>query len=409
MPTLALFDAFGIELEYMVVDRESLDIRPISDFVLRDPSGAPVSDLEHGEISWSNELTHHVIELKTSGPAPSLIPLPDLFQANVREVNSRLREANACLLPTAMHPWMDPDREMQLWPYEYHAVYETFHKIFDCRGHGWANLQSMHINLPFASDEEFRRLHAACRLVLPFLPGLAASSPFRDGIAPGPLDCRLDAYRRNAGRVPSVAGRVIPEPVYDEASYHRDVFEPMLRDVAPYDPGGVLKSEFLNARGAIARFSRGAIEIRVIDVQECPPADLAIAALTVELVRSLVEENWSSTIEQMAVPIEPLERILIAAIDDADEAIVDDATLLRLFGIPESNLNLREFWQIIRETVSGGDRLRPHSQSLDVILSEGCLARRMVRAAGKPNERAALRALFADLADCLEAGELFQG
>jgi hypothetical protein len=27
---------------------------------------------------------------------------------------------------------------------------------------------------------------------------------------------------------------------------------------------------FANSRGAIARFDRGAIEIRVIDIQECP-------------------------------------------------------------------------------------------------------------------------------------------
>ena len=33
------------------------------------------------------------------------------------------------------------------------------------------------LNLPFSSDEEFGRLHAAIRLLLPLLPALAASSP----------------------------------------------------------------------------------------------------------------------------------------------------------------------------------------------------------------------------------------
>jgi hypothetical protein len=33
----------------------------------------------------------------------------------------------------------------------------------------------------------------------------------------------------------------------------------------------VLRHEWVNARGAIARFDRSAIEIRVLDVAECPP------------------------------------------------------------------------------------------------------------------------------------------
>ena len=35
---------------------------------------------------------------------------------------------------------------------------------------------------------------------------------------------------------------------------------------------------FISACRAIARFTRGAIEIRVLDVQECPAADLAMLA-----------------------------------------------------------------------------------------------------------------------------------
>ena len=44
------------------------------------------------------------------------------------------------------------------------SIYDTFDRIFSCKGHGWANLQSMQINLPFRGDEEFARLHAAIRV-----------------------------------------------------------------------------------------------------------------------------------------------------------------------------------------------------------------------------------------------------
>ena len=52
----------------------------------------------------------------------------------------------------------------------------------------------------------------------------------------------------------------------------------MYDDIAPLDPDAVLQHEWLNARGAIARFDRNTIELRVLDVQECPRADLAICA-----------------------------------------------------------------------------------------------------------------------------------
>ena len=71
---LSLFSAFGIELEYMLVDAQSLDVRPIADQVMQLEAGKQVSDVEFEDISWSNELVLHVLELKTTDPAPSLAP-----------------------------------------------------------------------------------------------------------------------------------------------------------------------------------------------------------------------------------------------------------------------------------------------------------------------------------------------
>ena len=68
--------------------------------------------------------------------------------------------------------------------------------------------------------------------------------------------------------------------------------------MARHDPDGVLRDEFLNSRGAIARFGRGSIEVRVIDVQECPRADLAVAVLVEGVLKLLVEERWASFEDQ---------------------------------------------------------------------------------------------------------------
>ncbi len=407
---LSLFSAFGIELEYMLVDANTLDIRPIADQVMRLEAGTIVSDVEFDDISWSNELVLHVLELKTSNPAPSLAPIAQQMQSHVGRVNELAGQLGARLMPTAMHPWMDPLKEMQLWPHDYSPVYECFNRIFDCRGHGWANLQSMHINLPFANDDEFGKLHAAVRLVLPLLPALAASSPLMEGRITGQLDSRLETYRLNSRLIPSIAGRVIPERAFTQAEYNTRIFEPMFREIAPHDPEGHLHDEFLNARGAIARFTRGAIEIRVIDVQECPAADLAIARVVVDVLKRLVAESWTPTDEQQSIEIEPLEAVFLDAIVRGDQAVIRDRQLLAQFGIAgEEELSLNELWQYLASHPEdeglrhGGEAYAP----LQTILNEGPLARRLSEHLGPTPTSTSLHRVYGELCDCLRAGELW--
>ena len=84
--------------------------------------------------------------------------LAEDFAEEVERIEALLARLGARLMPTGMHPWMDPSREFQVWPHGGSQIYQAFDRIFDCRGHGWANLQSAHINLPFGNDEEFARL-----------------------------------------------------------------------------------------------------------------------------------------------------------------------------------------------------------------------------------------------------------
>ena len=70
--TLGLFEAYGVELEYMIVDSRTLDIAPVADRVLSAVAGEIASEVPLGRISWSNELVLHVLELKTPDPEPKL-------------------------------------------------------------------------------------------------------------------------------------------------------------------------------------------------------------------------------------------------------------------------------------------------------------------------------------------------
>lgn len=411
---LGLFAAYGVELEYMVVDRQSLAVRPVVDELFRAVAGETTSDVERGPITWSNELAAHVVELKTTAPSPALAPLVVEFDAQVRAINGSLAALGARLMPSAMHPWMDPATETRLWPHDNSAVYQAFHRVFGCQGHGWSNLQSVHLNLPFADDAEFGRLHAAIRLVLPLLPGLAASSPIVEGRVAGRLDARLDVYRTNARRVPSVSGRVVPEAAFTQAAYERLIFEPMYAEIAPLDPEGVLRHEWLNARGAIGRWDRQTIEIRLLDVQECPTADVAICAAVASVVRGLVEERWSPLAEQQAWAIAPLEQILLAAIDSADQARIDNVEYLRCLGLECSNgCTVGDAWRQLFERAAGdmpADEVRRWQPAWTVLAERGPLARRMLRWVGQPTgalERSRLRALAERLCDCLDQGRMF--
>ncbi len=405
---LGLFAAYGVELEYMIVDTRSLSVRPISDRLLQSIAGEIVSDVELGDLSWSNELALHVIELKTTEPAVELEPLAERFQEHIGRINGLLAPLDARLMPTAMHPSMNPDREMRLWPHDYNTVYEAFNRIFDCRGHGWANLQSVHLNLPFADDNQFGRLHAAIRLLLPLLPALAASSPLIDGRRSGLLDTRLDVYRSNAARIPSISGQVIPEPVFTRSDYDREIFQRIYRDVAPLDPDGTLQHEWLNARGAIARWDRHAIEIRVLDIQECPAADLAILQAIRDVLQHLVHEQCSDYAQQQNVPQTELVELLERSIRVADEAVVDQPQLLAALGLAgERHLSAREVWARLLERHVGSDvRFRPE---VELILKEGVLARRIMRRLSAEPTGDELVQLCRDLCDALAQGRMLHG
>ncbi len=419
MSTYHLFDVFGIELEYMIVDRQSLDVRPIADQLLTAAAGSLCSDYEDGAITWSNELAMHVIELKTTQPVRTLGGVAQEFQASVKRLNAIASQWDAMLLPTGMHPWMNPFTELKLWPHDSSTIYEAFNRIFNCRGHGWANLQSMHINLPFAGEEEFGRLHAAIRLLLPLLPGLACSSPIADGRATGYADYRMEVYRQNSQRIPQVAGVIVPEAVFTKSDYEQSIYEPMFQAIAPFDPDGILQEPFLNARGAIARFDRGSIEIRVIDTQEHPHADLAIAEIVVEMLQTIVAEKWQPYEHQRTVQTENLAAIFRAILKDGERTIIADRAYLQQFGLPPQPIAAQEVWRHLinvardRRSASESGTVSP----LEVILNQGSLSRRILERlaglVGEPTEsggwsRDQLRQVYREIAHCLEEGLPFQ-
>lgn len=405
-----MFEATGVELEYMIVDRDTLDVKPVTDQLLKEIAGSFVNEIERGEIAWSNELVLHVVELKTNGPARDLTELHQTFQQQVNEINELLVSHNARLMPSAMHPWMNPDSEMKLWPHEYNPIYEAYNRIFDCRGHGWANLQSTHINLPFAGDEEFEKLHAAIRVLLPVLPAIAASSPLADLKKMNYIDYRLEVYRTNSKRIPSVTGYIVPEAVFSEQEYSEHIFRRMYRDIDPFDPDKILQDEWLNSRGAIARFDRGSIEIRLLDIQECPIADLAIVRLITDVLKALVDEEWSSIEEQKSWNEQRLYSILMEVVKGGESVKIADQDYLSLFGIERNNnVAVSELWRHLFDELYSAEEIAgdPVLQCLDQMIASGTLSTRITSALPDNFTKTEVKEVYRQLCDCLEEGVLF--
>ena len=401
-----LFEVFGIELEYMLINSSDFKVNPIVDKLLTEKNGSLTSDVENGKIEWSNELVGHVVELKTNGPTADLENLADLFAENIREMNMLLEKFGSQLLPTASHPLMHPETEMQLWKHNYSKIYALYNRIFDCRGHGWSNVQSMHINLPFNGDAEFEKLHAAVRILLPIIPGLSASSPIFEGKFTGFKDARMQVYKTNQKEIPQMTGKVIPEQVFSKKAYAERIFEPINKAIKPHDTENILDHHFLNSRGAIARFDRGAVEIRVIDIQECPKADLAIAVLIIEALKLLVSEELISREDQKSWHEDDLFSIFNDVIESAEGAVISNKRYLDIFDL-EEKASVQELWQkiysLVQENIS-----EQHRINIEFLLEKGSLSTRILQALGKDFTPEEVTETYQKLGKCLADNEFFQ-
>ena len=396
------FSAYGIELEYMLVDRDTLDVQPIADRLL---AAAPTAD---PLVDCSNELVNHVIEIKNPQPT-DLSRLGSAFQEQVRQLNRQLADSNACLMPTAMHPWMDTIRETCLWPHDDQDIYRTFDSLFDCKRHPWANVQSMHINLPFANDQEFEKLLSAIRVLLPILPAIAASSPVADSAITGWMDYRMHVYPEQSPSQPQIVGDVLPEVAKSKSEYESQILASIYADIEPLDPQHKLRYEWLNARGAIARFDRNALEIRVMDVQECPAADIALAALVIDVVHALYQEQFAGLEVQQALTNAALRQLLDQSNRHAEQAQITDSKYLSLWAYPGNQTTAMALWQhicerLLRNNAAHASLWQPH---FGLISTHGCLARRILRAVAQYPTAQGLHTVYQQLTSHLQDGTFF--
>jgi glutathione synthase/RimK-type ligase-like ATP-grasp enzyme/gamma-glutamyl:cysteine ligase YbdK (ATP-grasp superfamily) len=408
------FEVAGMELEYAVVDH---DLEPISavEQAFRAIAGRLTSDVEIDGVGFSNEIADHVFEIKTLSPTASLRDAEELLVRGVLRFSETLRtELDARLLPTGMHPWFDP-REARIWRRSGTGIYETYARIFDVQTHGWMNVHAAHLNLPLGREEEAVALHNAAALLVPYLPAIAASSPVFDGRVQPELDGRMRWILEHQAALPESQGEIVPELVESLADYRKRILGSMYTALDRFPDSGRIRHEFLNARGAVIRFSRKALEVRVVDVQECVKLDVAIAVFVRSALRLLTRQLVTGRIAF------PAHRFLVADL----RATIQHGRNARVMAphlgdsVDRSDDGAAAAGEVLRELLAGARRVvrrdeAPYLDLVEKIIAEGSLAER-IRGVLEPVEadesalRDRLREVYGELADCLVRNEPWSG
>ena len=284
-------EVLGPEHEFSIVD-EKLTPLPIVDKVIRDVHGRVVNCASLGACSFGKELQAHVAEFKANRPFVSPVVFEETMQKTVEAILGILESRyDARLLGSGMHPFLRLS-EAKVWSHRDRGIYAAMSRIFNLNQHGWLNIQSFQLNLPYRNENEAMRLHSALSNILPYLPAIAASSPIYESRKGAYVDNRLHFYLTNQLEVPSLTGSLIPEYVDSFEEYEKTTVRQYSEELAKLNaPRSLLDKEWLNSRGAIIRQDRRAIEIRVLDEQESVKSDVALSCFIRATLRGILRDT----------------------------------------------------------------------------------------------------------------------
>jgi gamma-glutamyl:cysteine ligase YbdK (ATP-grasp superfamily) len=232
------------------------------------------------------------MELKANEPFQSPSAFEETMQKATETLNEFLNQKfRARLLGTGMHPLLKLE-ETGIWPHRHRKIYEEYGKIFNLKQHGWLNIQSFHLNLPYATEKDGINLHNWLSELCAYVPAISAASPFYEGRGGEAVDNRLLFYQINQKQVPSITGDVVPEYTSSLKGYREEVIGRYSRELAKAGADKTLLfKEWVNSRGVIFRFDRVALELRVMDEQECIKSDVALSCFVRAVLRGLLANN----------------------------------------------------------------------------------------------------------------------
>jgi gamma-glutamyl:cysteine ligase YbdK (ATP-grasp superfamily) len=239
-------------------------------------------------FTFGKELQMHVMELKANAPFKSPVEFEETMQNAVLTLSQIVEKYGAKLLGTGMHPLLKL-RDTTIWSHYHRKIYSEFARIFNLNQHGWLNIQSFHLNLPYQKEADGIQTHNLLANLCAYLPAITASSPIYESKAGPDRDNRLQFYKLNQKEIPSITADVVPEYATSFSRYKNDVIVKYSEDLAKAGAEKtILWREWINSRGVIFRFDRSALEVRVMDEQECIKSDVALSCFIRAALRGLV-------------------------------------------------------------------------------------------------------------------------
>ncbi|MCX8172005.1 MAG: glutamate-cysteine ligase family protein, partial [Archaeoglobaceae archaeon] len=209
----------------------------------------------------------------------------------------------------------------------------------------------------------------------PYLTAIASSSPFCEGKKCF-VDTRVYFYRLNQKEIPIICNDVIPEKVSSLKEY-KGILKRIYSELIKKD-AYVLCREWVNSRGAIFRFSRNCIEIKIMDEQECIKSDVALSAFVKSCLKAEIDELSRE---------ELIKRL--------DSAMVS--------GTAELKKELRVLFKKARERAD--DEEKDYLKIIDDRIEKGSLGERIL--AKVENKFENLISVCERLSDCLERNKVF--
>jgi hypothetical protein len=147
----------------------------------------------------------------------------------------------------------------------------------------------------------------------------------------------------------------------------------------------------------------------VIDVQETPFADIAIAAAVIGTIRMILDERLCSYNDQKSLPNAPLKEIILKTIKDGEDAVIDDDAYLKSIGLDHACSGADVWRHLIKELQIFDDQwISPFIPALDLISNHGTLSTRILRALGESPDKLQIIKIYRELGKSLSSGLLFQ-
>ncbi len=370
---------------------------PISDKIIKEYCGRTINFIELPDFTFGKEMQLHVMEIKANQPFHTPQKFEETMHNAVSTLNGIVQKHSAKLLGTGMHPLLKLS-DTGVWPHYHKKIYSEYGKIFNLNRHGWLNIQSFHLNLPYQKEADAIQTHNQLTNLCAYLPAITASSPIFEGKEGPDTDNRLQFYKQNQKEVPTIAGDVIPEYVSSLAQYKREVIGRYSADLAKAGADKtLLNREWVNSRGIIFRFDRCALEVRVMDEQECVKSDVALACFVRAALRGLIADNAE------LLPHEVLVKDFNAVIKDGLNAKVSSPygktaqqVCQHYLNVAEANADADEknYLPLVKRRIEEGN------------LSD-LIRARVQRRAEKTVYREAIVDVYSTLIKCLSANEPF--